>query len=50
MLIEWMVGSWNAYLASLQIVQARADDTITNLAKEREPGDIEHIHSLIFDY
>ena len=35
-----MNGSWDAYLASPADF-AGADDTITNLAKEREPGDIE---------
>ena len=32
-----MDGSWDAYLAST-IDFAGADDIITNLAKEREPG------------
>ena len=32
-----MNGSWDAYLASPQDF-AGADDIITNLAKEREPG------------
>ena len=32
-------GSWDAYLAS-PVDFAGADDIITNLAKEREPGDI----------
>ena len=35
-----MNGSWDAYLASPADF-AGADDIITNLAKEREPGDIE---------
>ena len=34
---EWMNGSWGAYLASPADF-AGADDIITNLAKEREPG------------
>ena len=33
-------GSWDAYLASPADF-AGADDIITNLAKVREPGDIE---------
>ena len=33
-------GSWDKYLASLTDF-AGEDDIITNLAKEREPGDIE---------
>ena len=36
---HWMNGSWDAYLASPADF-ARVDDIITNLAKEREPGDI----------
>ena len=37
-----MNGSLDAYLASPADF-AGADDIITNLAKEREPGDIERI-------
>ena len=33
----WMDGSWNAYLA-FPADFSGADDIITNLAKEREPG------------
>ena len=35
-----MDGSWDAYLASPADF-AGSDDIITNLAKEREPDDIE---------
>ena len=35
-----MNGSWDAYLA-FPADFAGADDIITNLAEEREPGDIE---------
>ena len=35
-----MNGSWDAYLA-FPADFAEADDIITNLAKKREPGDIE---------
>ena len=35
-----MNGSWDTYLAPPADF-AGADDIITNLAKEREPGDIE---------
>ena len=35
--VYWMNGSWDAYLASPADF-AGADDIITNLAKEREPG------------
>ena len=41
--VDWMNGSWNAYLASSADF-AGTDYFITNLAKEREPGDIESIH------
>ena len=34
---EWVNGSWDPYLASPADF-AGADDIITNLAKEREPG------------
>ena len=34
---EWMNGSWDTYLASPADF-AGADDIITNLAKDREPG------------
>ena len=37
-----MNGSWDAYLASPADF-AGGDDFITNLAKEKEPGDIERI-------
>ena len=43
-----MNGPWDAYLGSPADFAA-ADDIITNLTKEREPG-IERTHSLIFDY
>ena len=39
-----MTGSWDAYLASPADF-AGVDDIITNLAKEREPGDIERTPS-----
>ena len=35
-----MNGSWDVYLAS-PVDFVGADDIITNLAKKREPGDIE---------
>ena len=41
--VDWMNGSWDAYLASSADF-AGADDIITNLAKERESGDIECTH------
>ena len=37
-----MNGSWDAYLAS-PAEFAGAHDIIANLAKEREPGDIERV-------
>ena len=36
-------GSWDVYLASSADFPGM-DDFITNLAKKREPGDIECIH------
>ena len=37
---QWLNGSWDAHLVS-PVDFTAADDVITNLAKEREPGDIE---------
>ena len=38
--VHWMNGSWDVYLASPADFTG-ADDITINLAKEREPGDIE---------
>ena len=44
-----MNGSWDAYLVSPADF-AGADDTITNLAKERKPDDSKLGPRLMFDY
>ena len=45
--VDSMNGSWDAYLASPADF-AGANDIITNLAKEREPGDIKRTRSPVF--
>ena len=43
-----MNGSWDVYLASPEDFVVA--DEVTNLAKERDPGDIESTPALICDY